>query len=127
MYGLDVFMQLRMNAEHGKSLIASGHAPSVFGGQLIKTMCERLGYEITLGDYGAVATALFPELTKTERFRVGVDTTFGPNRGMTVCDRREKYAQEGDPNFAGEAFVDVVMEIDVEAMRNLWIETISRS
>jgi hypothetical protein len=46
---------------------------------------------------------------------------------MTVCDRREKYAQEGDPNFAGEAFVDVVMEIDVEAMRNLWIETISRS
>ncbi len=127
MYGLDVFMQLRMNVDHGKSLIASGHGTSVFGGKLIKTMCERLGYEITLGDYGAVATALFPELTKTERFRVGVDTTFGPNRGMTVCDRREKYAQEGDPNFAGEAFVDVVMEIDVEAMRNLWIETISRS
>jgi hypothetical protein len=46
---------------------------------------------------------------------------------MTVCDRRERHAQEEDPNFAGEAFVDVVMEIDVDAMRKLWLETLSRN
>lgn len=126
MYGLDVFMDLKMNAAHASQLMSSGHAPSIFGGRLIKSMFDRLNHEITLGDYGAVATALYPELTKTERFRVMVDTTFGPNRGMTVCDRRPLFIQELDPGFESSAFVDVVMEINVEAIRNLWIKTITR-
>ena len=125
MYGLDVFMDLRMNESHAKELTSSGHAPSIFGGRLIKSMFDRLNHEITLGDYGAVATALYPELTKTERFRVTVDTTFGPNRGMTVCDRRPLFIQELDPGFENSAFVDVVLEIDVDAIRNLWIKTIT--
>ena len=125
MYGLDVFMDLRMNESHSSKLITSGHAPSIFGGCLIKSMFDRLNHEITLGDYGAVATALYPELTKTERFRVTVDTTFGPNRGMTVCDRRPLFIQELDPGFETSAFVDVVLEIDVDAIRNLWIKAIT--
>ena len=125
MYGLDVFMDLRMNESHSSKLITSGHAPSIFGGRLIKSMFDRLNHEITLGDYGAVATALYPELTKTERFRVTVDTTFGPNRGMTVCDRRPLFIQELDPGFETSAFVDVVLEIDVDAIRNLWIKAIT--
>ena len=125
MYGLDVFMDLRMNESHSSELITSGHAPSIFGGRLIKSMFDRLNHEITLGDYGAVATALYPELTKTERFRVTVDTTFGPNRGMTVCDRRPLFIQELDPGFETSAFVDVVLEIDVDAIRNLWIKAIT--
>jgi len=124
MYGLDVFMDLRMNIDHANTLMASGHAPSVFGGKLIKSMLERLKYDITLGDYGAVATALHPEWARCENYKIIVDTTFGPNRGQTICDKRPLAFQKVDP-FADEAKrCDVVLEIDAEKMRDLWLKTL---
>ena len=124
MYGLDVFMDIGMTMSHASALIDSGHEPSIFGGKLIKSMIDRLQYEITLGDYGAVATALYPHLAKTENYRISVDTTFGPNRGQTVCDKRPLAFQKIDPAFEEWSRCDVVLEIDSHAMRELWLKTL---
>lgn len=127
MYGLDVFNELRMNRDHVKRLMEKNHAPSTFAGSLVKAMLDRLEYEITLGDYGAVATALRPELATQVNMKAMVDTTFGPNRGATICDRRPEAFQELDPAHLDAPRIDVCTEIDVDAMRELWMETISRS
>ena len=124
MYGLDVFMDLRMNMDYARELMNSNHAPSIFGGKLIKSMLDRLQYEITLGDYGAVATALHPEWARCENYKVIVDTTFGPNRGQTICDKRPLAFQKLDPHYEDAKRCDVVLEIDAEKMRNLWLKTL---
>ncbi|MEN9324990.1 MAG: hypothetical protein RL414_744 [Actinomycetota bacterium] len=125
MYGLDVFMDLRMNSGHATSLINSGHEPSMFGGRLIKDMLDRLQYEITLGDYGAVCTALYPEWATMENMKVIVDTTEGPNRGATICDRRPEAFQALDPAHLDAPRADVVLSIDAEKMRDLWLKTLA--
>lgn len=127
MYGLDVFNDLTMNRTYSKQLLEKNHAPSTFAGRLVDSMLDRLEYEITLGDYGAVATALFPELAVQETMKAMVDTTFGPNRGATICDRRPEAFQELDPAHLGAPRIEVCTSIDVAAMRQLWMDTISRA
>lgn len=129
MYGLDVFNDLRMNRSFSERLLEKGHAPSTFAARLVDAMLDRLNYEITLGDYGAVAVALFPELSKQVTMKVIVDTTFGPNRGATICDHRPEEFQEREyarAHSLGSPRVDVCTEINVDALRELWMETISR-
>ncbi len=129
MYGLDVFNQLRMNKSFSERLLATSHAPSTFGGRLIDAMLSRLNYEITLGDYGAVAVALYPELATQETMKVMVDTTFGPNRGATICDHRPEEFQERNYTktwLEQNPGVQVCKTIKVDELRELWMETLSR-
>ena len=129
MYGLDVFNDLRMSRDFSARLLAKNHAPSTFGGRLIDSMLDRLKYEITLGDYGAVAAALYPELTTQETMKVMVDTTFGPNRGATICDHRPEEFQERNYTktwLEQNPGVQVCKAIKIDEMRELWMETLSR-
>jgi len=54
-----------------------------------------------------------------------VDTTFGPSRGQTLCDRREWKDEEPESTHAKAPNVKVAMTVDVPAMISLWLETIS--
>lgn len=128
MYGLDVFMRPGVTHAEADRLILSQAPAAQFGGALIQAFIERLGVSpITLGDYGAVATAIHPEFFTTEMFDVVVDTSSGPARGQTICDRRDSFLKELEPlSLTDSAKVRVVMDLDVEAVRQLWLKTIDK-
>ena len=96
--------------------------------QTCKAFIERLHISpITLGDYGAVAAAIHPELFTTEMFDVVVDTSSGPARGQTICDRRDAFLKDLEPlGLEDSAKVRVVMDLDVEGVRQLWLKTIEK-
>lgn len=125
MYGLDVFMDPRVTGDQAAALIAEGKTCSTFAGRLIEHFIKQVGHEVTLGDYGAVAAAIKPELATFETYKVVVDTSFGPSRGQTLCDRRLWKDEEPESTHAKAPEVKVAMKIDVPAMINLWLTTIS--
>lgn len=126
MYGLDVFTRLALTHDQGTDLKSRDHPCSQFSGELIQRFVAQMTHEITLGDYGAVATAIAPHLVTTELFRVVVDTTFGPNRGHTVCDRRFFADTAPHSLHTNAPTVEVVMDLDVPAITEMWMRTITQ-
>ncbi len=128
MYGLDVFMRPGITSEEALVLKNSTAPAAQFAGSLIEAFIERLHISpITLGDYGAVAAAIHPELFTTEMFDVVVDTSSGPARGQTICDRRDAFLKDLEPlGLEDSAKVRVVMDLDVEGVRQLWLKTIEK-
>ena len=128
MYGLDVFMRPGITREEAVRLKSSSEVSAQFAGALIEAFIERLHISpITLGDFGAVATALHPELFTTQMFDVVVDTSSGPARGATICDRRDAFLKELETlDLADAAKVRVVLDLDVESVRQLWLKTIDK-
>ena len=128
MYGLDVFMRPGASSDNAAQLLKSPDPAAQFAGTLIDAFIERLHVSpITLGDYGAVACAIHPELFTTEIFDVVVDTSQGPARGQTICDRRAPFLKALEPNdLTDAASVRVVLDLDVEAVQQLWFKTIDK-
>ena len=128
MYGLDVFMRPGITSEEAARLKTSSDSASHFAGSLIEAFIERLQISpITLGDYGAVACVIHPQLFTTQMFDVVVDTSSGPARGQTICDRRDDFLKNLEPlALEDSAKVRVVMDLDVEAVRQLWLTTIEK-
>lgn len=128
MYGLDVFMRPGASSDNAAQLLKSPEPAAQFAGTLIDAFIERLHVSpITLGDYGAVACAIHPELFTTEIFDVVVDTSQGPARGQTICDRRAPFLKALEPNdLTDAASVRVVLDLDVEAVQQLWFKTIDK-
>jgi len=88
MYGLDVFYDLKVDETHLKTLRETGSTAANFAADLIEFRLGSLGSEMCLGDYGAVATLLHPDLTESTVMNVVVDSSQGPGRGQTICDAR---------------------------------------
>lgn len=128
MYGLDVFMRPGASSLDAEQLLKSPDPAAQFAGTLIGAFIERLHVSpITLGDYGAVACAIHPELFTTEIFDVVVDTSQGPARGQTICDRRAPFLKALEPkDLTDAASVRVVLDLDVEAVQQLWFKTIEK-
>ena len=128
MYGLDVFMRPGASSHDAAQLLQSPDPAAQFAGTLIGAFIERLHVSpITLGDYGAVACAIHPEFFTTEIFDVVVDTSQGPARGQTICDRRAPFLKALEPNdLTDAASVRVVLDLDVEAVQQLWFKTIDK-
>jgi pyrimidine-specific ribonucleoside hydrolase len=128
MYGLDVFMRPGITSEEAARLKTSSDSAPQFAGLLIEAFIERLHISpITLGDYGAVACVIHPQLFTTQMFDVVVDTSSGPARGQTICDRRDAFLKDLEPlALEDSAKVRVVMDLDVEAVRQLWLTTIEK-
>lgn len=128
MYGLDVFMRPGITREEATRLKKASEPSARFAGALVEALIERLHVSpITLGDFGAVASVIHPELFTTEMFDVVVDTSWGPARGATICDRRDTFLKELEPlDLADAAKVRVTLDLDVEAVRQLWLTTIDK-
>jgi pyrimidine-specific ribonucleoside hydrolase len=126
MYGLDVFMRPGITREQALELQGSTSKSAQFGGALALAFMERLGVSpITLGDYGAVACVIRPELFTTAMFDVVVDTSAGPARGQTIVDRRDAFLRELEPiDLEDSAKVRVTLDLDVDAVVKLWLETV---
>ena len=128
MYGLDVFMRPGITREEATRLKNAIEPSAQFAGALVEAFIERLHVSpITLGDFGAVASVIHPELFTTEMFDVVVDTSWGPARGATICDRRDAFLKELEPlDLVDAAKVRVTLDLDVEAVRQLWLKTIDK-
>ena len=126
MYGLDVFMRPGITREQALELQGSASQSAQFGGELALAFMERLGVSpITLGDYGAVASVICPDLFTTAMFDVVVDTSAGPARGQTIVDRRDAFLRELEPiDLEDSAKVRVTLDLDVDAVVKLWLETV---
>jgi len=127
MYGLDVFMRPGITREQALELQSSTSQSAQFGGELALAFMERLGVSpITLGDYGAVASVIRPDLFTTAMFDVVVDTSAGPARGQTIVDRRDAFLRELEPiDLEDSAKVRVTLDLDVDAVVKLWLETVN--
>lgn len=128
MYGLDVFMRPGVTKDEAVKLKNSTGAPAQFAGALIEAFIERLHVSpITLGDYGAVASVIHPEFFTTEMFDVVIDTSSGPARGQTICDRRNAFLKDLEPlSLENSAKVRVTLDLDVEEVRQMWLKTIDK-
>jgi len=123
MYGLDVFYDLTVSEHQAKELREAGSECAIFAADLIDFRLRAMDSEMSLGDYGAIASLLYPELTKSVVMNVAVDTSQGPGRGQTICDRRpdipELYGRQiGNP-------CSVIVEVDAEAMVKMWLERVA--
>lgn len=123
MYGLDVFYGLPLTdqdlLELGDSRAASARLVLDLFGHYKKIT----GAEATLGDYGAVASLVYPEWAKTQPFHVTVDTTHGPNRGRTTCDSRPD--MPGYPFEREGKLCNIVLETESRKMVEAWLAVVS--
>jgi pyrimidine-specific ribonucleoside hydrolase len=105
----------------------SNKPASRFAGSLALGFMEQIkASPVTLGDYGAVAFAIRPELFTAELLDVVVDTSAGPARGQTIVDRRDAWLKSLEPlDLEDSAKVRVALDLDVDAVVNLWYETVN--
>lgn len=123
MYGLDVFYLLGVEDDDVRALRAKGSPSAVLAADLVDFRASSLGEDVTLGDYGAVCSALFPELTTSEVMHVAVDTSTGPNRGQTICDRRPI-----DPALYPDRLgkpCSVILAVDADEMVRRWLQVVA--
>ena len=127
MYGLDVFMRPTIGREEATAMSTSNKASSRFAGSLALGFMEQVHTDpISLGDYGAVAFVIHPELFTTDMFDVVVDTSAGPARGQTIVDRRDAWLKQLEPlDLEDSAKVRVALDLDVDAVVKLWLKTVN--
>jgi pyrimidine-specific ribonucleoside hydrolase len=127
MYGLDVFMRPGIDREQAPQMQDSSNPAAQFAGSLVLASMKQLGVSpVTLGDYGAVACVIRPDLFITETFDVVVDTSAGPARGQTLVDRRDAFLRDFEPvDLEDSAKVRVVLDLDVDAVVELWLKTVN--
>ena len=127
MYGLDVFYHPIVTEAEAIKLSNSPEKAAQFAGSLLISCIKRLKQNVTLGDYGAVAAVLRPALLKSQVFDVGVEVAHGLVRGMTVVDRRPRLELLIEPRrIPGAAKVNVILDLDAEAFRQLWFKTVDK-
>jgi pyrimidine-specific ribonucleoside hydrolase len=127
MYGLDVFMRPTIGREEATKMSKSDKPASQFAGSLALGFMDQVRTDpISLGDYGAVALVIQPELFTTEMFDVVVDTSAGPARGQTIVDRRDAWLKQLEPlDLEDSAKVRVALDLDVDAVVKLWLKTVN--
>jgi pyrimidine-specific ribonucleoside hydrolase len=125
MYGLDVFYRPLVNEAEAIRLSKSNSRSAEFAGKLLLSCIKRLKQSVTLGDYGAVAAVIRPAFLKSQVFDVAVELAPGLVRGMTVVDKRPRLELLIEPRrIPGAAKVNVILDLDGEAFRDLWFKTV---
>jgi pyrimidine-specific ribonucleoside hydrolase len=129
MYGLDVFYDVTVDEATAAELAASEDAGARLAGGLIAHQVHRLGgTSPTIGDAGAVAAVIAPDLLTTQRRRVRVELAGTWTRGQTIVDRRRWAGDlDNDPHGLPPADVDVALAVDGDRARRLFLDTITRA
>ena len=121
MYGLEVFEQVRLPRADIDALRQEQHPALRLAGELCHASAARSGTpDACLGDAGAVAALVRPDLVRTVVRHVAVETGDGPARGATVVDRR---AAGRDTTRLGHP-VEVHEEVDGPALAAHWLATL---
>jgi pyrimidine-specific ribonucleoside hydrolase len=122
MYGLDVFYDVTVDAATAEVLSTSDEPGAQLAGRLIAHQVRRLGGAAgTIGDAGAVAVVIAPDLITTRRHPVRVELAGAATRGQTVVDQRLVAGEGDDPRGLPPGSVDVALAIDAERARRLFL------
>jgi pyrimidine-specific ribonucleoside hydrolase len=120
MYGLEVFEHVRLPAVDIEALLGAAHPALRLAGRLCRASAARSGTDdACLGDAGAGAALVRPDLLTAVRRTVAVHVGDGPAQGATVVDRRE----HGRDRLAEGHAVDVFEQVDGPALARHWLET----
>lgn len=122
MYGLDVFEDVRLPRSGIDRLRGAAHPALRLAGELCAASAARSGTpDACLGDAGAVAALVRPDLLRAVPRPVAVETGDGPARGATVVDRRHGPGREGP---AGAGRVLVFEHVDGPRLAEHWLSTV---
>jgi inosine-uridine nucleoside N-ribohydrolase len=121
MVGLDVTHRALLSAAAAEGLRAAGRAGAVVAD--LHAFYRRFhrqvyGHDSTpVHDALAVASLVRPELLRTERLPVEIDTGYGPARGRTIVDELRR---------TGPGNADVALDVDADGFIALLCERIAR-
>jgi pyrimidine-specific ribonucleoside hydrolase len=126
MYGLDVFYEVTVDAATAQALILSQEPGAQLAGRLIAHQVRRLGGAAgTIGDAGAVAVVIAPDLITLGHHPVHVELSGTSTRGQTVVDRRLVAGEGDDPGGLPPGEVDVALAIDGDRARQLFLDVVA--
>ncbi|MGW7523373.1 nucleoside hydrolase [Streptomyces sp. NPDC054783] len=133
MYGLDVFMQVVVDAADVHRMRASSDPGTRLAGELLAHRPAAQGEAPEaeeaggLGDAGAVCAVADPQGITTRLLPLEVSLAPGPTRGQTIVDRRPRPGEsEIHEGRREQALVDVALEVDVDRFVKLYLETVER-
>ncbi|WP_369390701.1 nucleoside hydrolase [Streptomyces sp. CG1] len=134
MYGLDVFMQVVVDAPDVHRLRTSSDPGTRLAGELLAHRPTAVGEEPEaeeaggLGDAGAVCAVADPQGITSRLLPVEVSLAPGPGRGQTIVDRRPRPGEsEIHEGRREQALVDVALEVDVDRYVKLYLDTLTSS
>lgn len=121
MYGLEVFEQVRLGPAGVQRLLDGAHPAARLAGALCAASAGRGGSpDACLGDAGAVAALVRPDLLQAVPRHVAVQLGDGPARGATVVDRR----RSGRDGLQQGSRVEVFEQVDGTALAAHWLDTL---
>ena len=126
MYGLDVFYDVTVDAATAQMLASSAEPGAQLAGRLLAHQVGRLGGAAgTIGDAGAVAAVIAPDLLSTGRHPVHVELSGSWTRGQTVVDRRRVAGEGDDPPGLPPGEIDVALAIDGDRARQVFLDVVA--
>ena len=124
MYGLEVFLQATVSAAEVGALCASDDPAARLAGLLLRHQLARTGgTAAALGDAGAVAAVLRPDLLETVRRHVRIELADPSLRGRTVVDPAPTNELDHDGHAVGGP-VEVALEADGAALTRLFLDAL---
>ena len=125
MYGLDVFYEPVVPVADVQALVSAADPARQLAGRLMQHQLARFGAAtVTLGDAGAVAAVLRPDLLWTARHPVRVELAGTWTRGRTVVDQRPRAIDLDHDELGSGALVDVALRVDGPALAALFLEVL---
>ncbi|MEV7287732.1 nucleoside hydrolase [Streptomyces sp. NPDC093252] len=134
MYGLDVFMRVKVPGRVVRRLRESDEPGARLAGELLAHRPSAPDPEGPdgddpaggLGDAGAVCAVADPGGITTRRLPVEVSLGPGPTRGQTIVDLRARHGEsEIHDGTRPQALVDVALEVDVERYVDLYVAAVT--
>lgn len=125
MYGLDVFYEPVVPIADVQVLVSAADPARQLAGRLMQHQLARFGAAtVTLGDAGAVAAVLRPDLLWTARHPVRVELAGTWTRGRTVVDQRPRAIDLDHDELGSGGLVDVALRVDGPALAALFLEVL---
>jgi len=125
MYGLDVFYEPVVPVADVQALVSAADPARQLAGRLMQHQLARFGAAtVTLGDAGAVAAVLRPDLLWTARHPVRVELAGTWTRGRTVVDQRPRAIDLDHDELGSGGLVDVALRVDGPALAALFLEVL---
>ena len=130
LYIWDVFVKVAFVRSEIESFSNSSNNSVALAGNLLMSMLERFGRPKTsIGDAGAVACILNANAITAKRLPVAVELSGKYTRGQTVVDQRPPDLadlEEGDLQVVMPNTIRVVVDVDVNGLRDTFVEHLGK-
>ena len=130
LYIWDVFIKVAFVRSEIESFSNSSNNSVALAGNLLMSMLDRFGRpETSIGDAGAVACILNANAITAKQLPVAVELSGKYTRGQTVVDQRPPDLadlEEGDLQVVMPNTIRVVVDVDVNSLRDTFVEHLGK-